>query len=231
MRALYEEIWMEHFKVPVDRMSIHDSNVRNELREIFLSGAWHEVLDLIEFVIGRRRLSESVSRFEENVKRVLAEEHAGFRLVGGLFVEVTDDIELEAIESGLREAGGDRFAPARAHLTAALGLLSDRRAPDYRNSIKESISAVEAVIQILTGDSRAELGKGLKLLRTDPPLHGAFRTALTALYGYTSDADGIRHALTDEPVVDAADAKFMLVACAGFVVYLIQKSTIPAGER
>ena len=50
-------------------------------------------------------------------------------------------------------------------------------------------------------------------------------TALKSLYGYTSDAEGIRHALSDVPTLDAADAKFMLVTCAAFMTYLIQKTT------
>lgn len=42
---------------------------------------------------------------------------------------------------------------ANIHLTKALSLLSDRNKPDYRNSIKESISAVEATCKSLTGIS------------------------------------------------------------------------------
>ena len=41
---------------------------------------------------------------------------------------------------------------------------------------------------------------------------------------YTSDADGIRHALSEEANLDLADAKFMHVVCAAFVVLLIQRA-------
>ncbi len=37
------------------------------------------------------------------------------------------------------------------------------------------------------------------------------------LYGYTSDADGIRHALMDLPTLTFDDAKFFLVVCSAFV--------------
>jgi len=43
-------------------------------------------------------------------------------------------------------------------LSRALELLSDRKQPDYRNSIKESISAVEATCQVFASKSRATLG-------------------------------------------------------------------------
>ena len=222
MHHLYSEIWMDLFKVPVD--DIPDQlSLRKELKKEFIQGQWHEVYDLLEFVMNSKNFNNRKG-FTEDIERILAEEHAGFRLIAGQFVEITDKSEIAAIEEGLSSTQGDRFTPAREHLSAALGLLSDRQAPNYRNSVKESISAVEAIIQILTGDPRAELGKGLKLLRTDPPIHGALRSALVSLYGYTSDAEGIRHALTEEPNLDAADAKFMIVVCSAFVVYLIQRS-------
>ena len=55
-------------------------------------------------------------------------------------------------------------------------------------------------------------------------LHPAFKEALSKLYGYTSDAEGIRHALHDEPNLDHADAVFMLVMCSGFMSYLLAKA-------
>jgi hypothetical protein len=55
-------------------------------------------------------------------------------------------------------------------------------------------------------------------------MHPALNRSLSALYGYTSDANGIRHALLDESSLDFVDAKFMLVACAAFVNYLIGKA-------
>jgi hypothetical protein len=45
-----------------------------------------------------------------------------------------------------------------------LDLFEGRKATDFRNSIKESISAVEAMCQILTGDDKATLGQALKKL-------------------------------------------------------------------
>ena len=44
--------------------------------------------------------------------------------------------------------------------------------------------------------------------------------AFSQLYGYTNDASGIRHSLTDEATISYADAKFMLVTCSAFVSYL-----------
>ena len=101
---------------------------------------------------------------------------------------------------------------------------SDRRSPDYRNSIKESISAVESLIRVLATDHCADLGKALSSVEKNVSLHPALKKAFSALYGYTSDEGGIRHALMDQNNVEFEDAKYMLVTCSAFVNYLLAKS-------
>jgi hypothetical protein len=100
-------------------------------------------------------------------------------------------------------------------------MLSDRQGADFRNSIKESISAVEAASRLGTGQTKASLGDALKHV---PNLHPALKNGFSAIYGYTSDQSGIRHSLLDEPDIDYADAKFMLVACAAFTSFLHTKA-------
>lgn len=55
-------------------------------------------------------------------------------------------------------------------------------------------------------------------------MHPALKGAFEKLYGYTSSAKGIRHALLDEPNLGFEDAKFMLVSCSAFVNYLKSKA-------
>jgi hypothetical protein len=224
MYGVYSKLWAHYLKLPLDEMPVHDQGVRDLLKHKFLKGRWYEPLEILEFMLndGGHDNPGELSRL---VSKVLDEEKAGLRLRGTHFIEITDEREIAAIEDAV-SASADEFTPVRQHLEAALRLYSDRKAPDYRNSIKESISSVEAAVQILTRDPNAELGKALAMLSSKAPLHGAFASALKSLYGYTSDSNGIRHALTEEPSVDAADAKFMLVACAAFVVYLRQKAAL-----
>ena len=116
------------------------------------------------------------------------------------------------------------FPGVRAHLRRALELLSDLRAPDYRNSIKESISAVESIAQTITGDEKATLGQALTVLERKHGLHPALKEGFKKIYHYTSDADGIRHAMLDEPTLDVTDAKFFLLSCTSFINYLKSRS-------
>ena len=103
--------------------------------------------------------------------------------------------------------------------------MADRENPDYENSIKESISAVEAICEIITllHGKEATLGNMLKHLEDKGVyIHPALKSAFNILYGYTSEASGIRHAknLGGEDST-FAEAKYMLVACSAFVNYLI----------
>lgn len=114
----------------------------------------------------------------------------------------------------------------REHLTKAIELCSKRPIGDYRNSIKESISAVEYICRKKTGEN--DLGKGLsKLEKKGVIIPNLLKKAFDTLYAYTNNEEtGIRHALMDEdgtyaPGVD--EAIFMLVSCSAFINYLNKK--------
>ncbi len=149
---------------------------------------------------------------------------SAYRFVNGRIVEMTSEEEIAEVEEAQRPTG--RLKPVSRHLNNALALLADRNSPDYHNSIKEAISAVEAMCNLVAGSSSAALGNALKELdrKKTVTMHPALKDAFNKLYGYTSSADGIRHALLEESDLDFEDAKFMLVSCSAFINYLKAKS-------
>ena len=152
-------------------------------------------------------------------------EKSAFRFVDTKIVQIVDKTEISEVEESLKHCAA--IPGAKRHIEKALSLLSKRENPDYPNSIKESVSAVEAMCRIITGDEKASLGKALDILKEKSPIaiHGSLLEAWKKLYGYASDAEGIRHAITDSSnVVDFADAKFMVVSCSAFVNHLIVKA-------
>jgi hypothetical protein len=76
----------------------------------------------------------------------------------------------------------------------------------------------------LTGEASGGIDPALTILDKKKKLHPAFKTALSKLYAYTSDEDGIRHAILDEPNVSFAEARFMLVACSAFANLLVESA-------
>ena len=157
----------------------------------------------------------------EIVNACFEREYVGYRFVDKIIVPISDTYELNAIEKAL----SNKYQPVQEHISKANRLLADRDKPDYENSIKESISAVEALCEIFTGmkGKDATLGNMLKKIEeSDVEIHGALKSAFNILYGYTSDANGIRHAGDiGGPSSTFEEAKFMLVSCSAFVNYLI----------
>jgi len=214
---LVQRLWFNYFNHDLDRLpdfygDYGNTGAYDVLKEYFLGCEWFEVYDLLENIADdQSRLISDEAR--EWINGTLEEHNAAYRFVGTEIAEITDKNEIQAIEAALLSAD----SPVRTHLDAALRMLSDKEAPDYRNSVKESISAVEAACRLVTENTSATLGDALKRVQN---LHPAMSRAFSQLYGYTNDASGIRHSLTDEATISYGDAKFMLVACSAFVSYL-----------
>jgi hypothetical protein len=214
-------LWSDLFKLPTDTMPLMRRDVLKQIRAYFFQFRWYEVYDFIEFVAITYSSSAANTAFINSCNSVLERESSAYRFVGGRISQITSEEEIAAIESALSDQR--LSSPITNHLRTALNLLTDRSSPDYRNSIKESISAVEAMCNIIVG-ARTTLGQTLKQIESKVEIHPALRSAFSSIYGYTSDAGGIRHALLDEPNLDFEDAKFMLVSCSAFINYLTSKA-------
>lgn len=157
--------------------------------------------------------------YKAEINELFQREYVGYRFIDGEITPISDDIEVAEIEKSL----DIEFQGCKSHIRKALGFLSDRENPDYKNSIKESISAVESICRIIAQNSKATLGEALKKLEEHGvKIHEAMKKSFSSLYGYTSDEGGIRHCEgIFESNVTFEEAKFMLVSCSAFVNYLI----------
>ena len=99
----------------------------------------------------------------------------------------------------------------------------DRENKDYKNCVKESISAVEAICKIIADEPNSDLSKAIKHLKKGGiHIHPTLESAWEKIYAYTCDVGGIRHAeKLFESDVTFEEAKYMLISCSAFVNYLI----------
>lgn len=194
------------------------------LYKVIKNAPYNEVFDLLWYIC--KWLTENFRSCYENSTEIVYEvfnnlfeqEFVGYRFINGVISPITDEIERKEIE----DAFSIQYKGARSHLEKALGFLSDREKPDYKNSIKESISAVESICKIIVGKGNATLGDALKILESKNGLKGQLKSGFEKLYNYTNDKGGIRHAEgLFESNVSFEEAKFMLVSCCAFVNYLI----------
>lgn len=216
IKDFYDNLWGDFFNIPLNKRPRLYADLINYLHNHFFNCPWHNLFNFIEFSLEQSFRGLKNSDLQQEINRSFEKENSGYRVVNGLITEITNENEIAEINEALNSQHNE----VKKHLEQALSLLSDRENPDFRNSIKESISAVESLAKKVTGDPKATLGEALKKLKENKPLHPAFEQALQKLYGWTSDGDGIRHALSDATSVTSADARFMLIVCSAFVNYL-----------
>jgi len=206
-----QRLWADFFKLPVDSRDGFPEGILRDIRNWYFNADWFRVYDFLEFFVSL--YPEAIEKLNVALERELA----GYRIIDGHVTPIIDATEVSSIEKALSD---DDFPQVAQHLKTALDHLSRKTTPDYRNSIKESISAVESIAKELTNNKKAMLPEVLKHLEASRGLHPALKEGFIKLYGYTSDADGIRHALTDTENLTQADAIYFLVSCSAFINYL-----------
>ena len=180
---------------------------------------WYDIYDFIE-------KSLYVVKYDKKLlneyNRIMEEEGVLYRIIDWKVLPIVNNEEIASIESAIET----QYDSVNKHIEKALTLMSDRVKPDYENSIKESISAVESLCSIITGVKGKDntLGNMLDLLEKNCVyIHGSLKEAFKKIYGYGSDEKGIRHAGAIEKEAKGEDAIYMLVSCSAFVNYLIAK--------
>ena len=178
-----------------------------------MSGEYSTFFEFLEHVVQHPRCPE---RLHSDLNRVLAEAGCAYRIYEKAVVPISSPEMGEAVSSAFEALA--EFSGARSHLSAAAKFLSEG---DYGGSVRESIHAVEAVARKIVPDATS-LTPTLAAIERSHHLHPALKKGFSSLYGYTSDEDGVRHALidNDQPNVTEADALYMFGSCASFAGYL-----------
>lgn len=204
-----------------DNRIVKSRNASKLEKYILKSEEWYLIFDFVEKYLFISN-DETREKMTKEFNRILEEEVSAYRILDGMVIPITSKSELSTIE----EAINIEYESVKTHISKALTLYADRKKPDYENSIKESISAVESMCCIITGltGGTATLGKALKKLKDNGVhIHSAMESSFSSLYGYTSDENGIRHGGIDFTNAPSEDAKYMLVSCSAFVNYLMEK--------
>ncbi|MCO8193670.1 AbiJ-NTD4 domain-containing protein [Anaerofustis sp. NSJ-163] len=223
--ALWIDVLSQVYQQPVD-YSGNSYYIEKKMFEIINNTIanydYDIVLTILEFMANKFEKENIYNRYsgcsvKEYINDILEKEYVGYRYINGIIISITDNNEINSIEEALTVP----FQKTTKHLNKALTLISDRNHPDYANSIKESISSVEAICSEILGKSDT-LGAALKKMeQKNITIHPSLKTAFEKLYGYTSDASGIRHTgQLDGKDATFEEAKFMLISCSAFINYL-----------
>ena len=246
--VFYELLILENFKFERDiiRFSVrvlsrylkrHEDEIIpsfDEIYELFkrhlFEDPFNRVLDLIELIVNEtdiyyklpkdRTLAEKIQPlFEQHLAAYyldLSQQPYRFyprcnKEQGIATIEAINTI----LENGM-DASASHLRQAAAHINAQ----------QYGDSIADSIHAVESVARSIDQKAAHTLTPALNNLEKQGlQIHPALKEGFKKLYGYTSDAQGIRHAQIDKdsPEIGLDEAMFMFGACASFAAYLVSK--------
>ena len=213
---------VEFYILPLDDWHADFWPICKKLRKHLETQPLNKVFDLIQFIL---RHPECPRGLIVQTKRTFEACRLAYTIDMGppptILPAVTPEEGIAVVESlgALREAGLNGSA---AHLRRASECITSG---DWAGSIRESIHAVESVARQLDPKASKTLEPALKSLKGRARLHPALKDAFSNLYGYTSDQQGIRHALLDQTdaQVGQDEAVFLLGACASFASYLWRK--------
>lgn len=223
--SLNQNLWVHFFKKAFDDFPQYDFQFGKFVRNFIEKDVWYKVYEFFEFVL-RNIKNESLfqyPKFETYIVNKIKNNNSAYTLYNDKFIPITNETELNEIKSVQILAEKYELSGIQNHLNSSIELLSQKPNPDFRNSIKESISMVEVISRIIE-PSENTLGKALNKLDKKQKINSTLKGGFERLYAYTNDKNGIRHALMEDDKVDFEDAKFFLVSCSAFTNYLTQKA-------
>jgi hypothetical protein len=116
------------------------------------------------------------------------------------------------------EALDDNLSPVRTQWLKAKNFIY-APTPDFENSIKESINAIESCLMILLNTPNGTLGKIIKSAELDEDIERLVSQA----YGLASNKDFVRHGGTASSKIGKEEAEFFLEFSAAAIVYITSK--------
>lgn len=151
---------------------LKETAVLNEVEKTIRYDKYNKVFDLLEYTISMFHSLKMGStygyEYQNNnyfskLNKLFEREFVGYRFIDNKISKISEPIEVKSINDTLIVS----YDTVKGHILKANVFLSDRDNPDYQNSIKESLSALEALAQIVTGidGAGATLGKMLKKLK------------------------------------------------------------------
>jgi hypothetical protein len=173
--------------------------------------------DFIEWILGLNYFAVEV--YVERIRIILKEERAGYALgVDNKLIKITDEVELDEIDESLEKT--KRFDGVSEHLQKARESFSNREQPNYKNSVRESILAVESLVKIIAGDKNSTLESAVKKI---PNLNENLKSSLVKLYHFRGDEGGVAHGNKEgqKSEVTEFEAKLILVNSHTIINYLI----------
>jgi len=244
IRRRYVEDWLEIAReaariarVPPAQLTSKPSGDANQ---ILLAMPWEKVYDFCERLHGYLAREVGYVDRDDNfevttsrgdaqafisaeLQRLFLEENLAFEFRDGMVYRRGRRHSVQQISGAELVMGDPRLTGARNHYQKALRFFRDPSKPDYENTVKEAVCAVEAAGKALFPEARAAtLGDLTKWLTGSSALvPKALGQTLAGLYGFRSGGEGVGHGGTGGGEVTAVIAEYALAVAASQIILLV----------
>ena len=226
-KIIVEDVFNEQYK----KYSVDYDDVMDDIYEIFQTEDYHVLITIIEFLCNLVFETENqfleryhndyslISYYTDTRKQMndaFEDEYVGYRFVNENIVPITNDSEIETIE----QASQTPYERVNESISKAIRYISETGNKDYKNSVKESITALEQLLNIVLNTSGLTLSNAVEQLSQKVEIDGDLKASIKSMYNFASNVNGVRHGNNkNNDNITFDEAKLVLLFCSSTVNY------------
>jgi len=222
----------------------------NNVEHMLVLLEWDKALDFCERLYNR--LAQDVTRWSEfsqeheimvpvskvqehianELQELFLEENLAFEFSNGQVLRKGRRNTTDQITRADFVLSDARLTACRKHFNKALAFFRNPATPDYENSVKEAVCAVEAAARALFPDGGSTLGDIVKSITGNGTgqIPKSIAATFHGVYGFRSGGDGVGHGGTTGGAATKELAEFGLAVAASQIVFLVDLSAASEPE-
>ncbi len=168
--------------------------------------------------------AEAQAYIADELQRIFTEESLAFEFSSGKVNRRGRKHTVEVTTRAQVVLGDPKLGSARRHYEKAMSFFRHPAKPDYENSVKEAVCAVEAAGKALFPSAKAAtLGDLAKWLATtsEVSMPRALVQTISGTYGYRSGGNGVGHGGSSGGAATAEVTEYVLAVCASQIIYFV----------
>jgi hypothetical protein len=162
--------------------------------------------------------------FSDEINQLLMEENMDYKFIDGQFERRGRAQTQKSIKKMGFVLSDSNLIEVRKHFNKAIKFFNQTLEPDYHNSVKEALCALECAIEICTGkDASNNFTKVMKELEgsTKEKIPAPISQSIQKIYAYRGSGQGVSHSAPKGYRVTELEAELVLNLIAAFITYIV----------
>ncbi len=181
----------------------------------------HDGFGNIEIVFTKSEIQKYIA---VELQRLFLEENLAFEFFSGLVRRHGRRNTQDRIAAAELVLGNPRLSQALLHYSKALKFFRNPSQPDYENTVKEAVCAVEAAARVLFPDAGSTLGRIVSGItgNDEGRLPKSIADTFHGLYGFRNGGQGVGHGGATGGPATKGIAEYALAVAASQIVLLVE---------